>query len=97
MHKISIVPKTYAPWGVADSVALHVDFYLGMETFTIGAQLYGGEDPVGSEIPLAVSLATLQEWTQEAAQHPEKATFLNFQIVQEWCLCRLELQTAEEV
>jgi len=94
MEKISIIPKSFLPWGEANKISFNVDFYLGMSTFNIIAQFYNDETPIGATVLLYVSLDTIAEWKQTAEQEPEKGSFLDFTIIEEWCLNRLDLVKA---
>jgi len=92
MNIIAIQPKPLSIFGTADGVALHVDFYIGMETFTIDAQFYDGLQKINGPIPLPVSLSTIEGWAITAGANPSKAGFLNFQIVKEWALAQLDVE-----
>jgi len=92
MKTINIKPKSLSIFGIADKVSLNIDFYMDMETFTIYAQFYGGDTPIGTKIPLNVTIDTIQEWNLIAHNNPEKATFLNFTIIKEWCANALGIE-----
>jgi hypothetical protein len=92
MKKINIKPKSLSIFGVANKIALNIDFYMNMETFTIYAQFYNEETPIGTKVPLFISMDVQQEWGIIALNNPEKATFLNFSIIKDWCSKQLEIE-----
>ena len=90
MNIIPIESKNLSPWGIANGVEIKVPFVLGMETFDITVQFYDEQTPVGAPVLMPVNPGILQQWATVAANHPEKAGFLDFQIVTEWCFQQLD-------
>jgi hypothetical protein len=84
MNRYRIEPRNLSPFGTADGVSFHANFYLGQVTLILTAQLWDNETAVGTPIPLNVSLDTLQSWAIQAAEYPERAGFLDFQIIRNW-------------
>jgi hypothetical protein len=92
MSIIAIQHKPLLPWGTANGVEFKVDFSLGMQTFNIVAQFHDTGNPIGSPVVLNVNPGVLQAWGTEAALHPEKAGFLDFQIIRDWCLAQVDAE-----